>query len=185
MCTAVKALLRNVQHIHSLGKYARSSELRSSLLSGAGYCKEQCPVRVTVIEGQGTGPVVFAAVKKIFKAVLVPVEWDYQTLSVYRDHKTNRMTVNPQVLNSAIDTGLVLCAKDSSSGQNDSVVSGSLALNKALNAFVGVRKFNFAVGHEPYGPINLINIRDNVSGEYSEIEHIVCPGNNNYLLNVK
>jgi len=148
-------------------------------VSGAGNGKEQRPIRVTVIEGQGTGPVMLAAVQKIFKAALVPVEWDYQTLSVYRDHKTNRMTVNPKVLSSAIETGLVLIAKDSTAGQNDKLWSGSLALNKALNAFVGVRKFNSAVGHEPYGPVNLINIRDNVSSEYSEIEHLVSPGNDN------
>eukprot|EP00102_Acyrthosiphon_pisum_P002059 XP_001943134.2 PREDICTED: isocitrate dehydrogenase [NAD] subunit alpha, mitochondrial-like [Acyrthosiphon pisum] len=177
MCSAVKTLLRKVQCGHLFGHYRRSPELQcGSLVSGAGNGKAQRPIRVTVIEGQGTGPVVLAAVRKIFKAALVPVEWDYQTLSVYRDHKTNRMTVNPQLLDSAIETGLVLCAKDSSPRQNDSLESDSLALHKALNAFVGVRKFNSVVGHEPYGPINLVNIREHVSGEYSEIEHLVSPG---------
>jgi len=170
-----------VKTLGRVGLYRMSSpELYQNVrVSSAGNGKEhQRPLRVTLIEGHGTGPVVCAAVRKIFKAALVPVEWDYQTLGIYRDHKTDRMTVNPQVLSSAHETGLVLCAKDSAVGQNDSAWSDSLALNKALNAFVGVRKFNSVVGHEPYGPVNLINIRDNVSGEYSEIEHLVSPGNN-------
>lgn len=135
----------------------------------------QC-LTVTLIEGQGTGPVVCAAVKKIFKAALVPVVWESQTLEVYREPRTNRMTVSAEVLNSAAKTGFVLRAQDSTVGQNEFQSSDSLALNKALNAFVGVRKFVSVEGHQPYGPVKLVNIRDNVSGEYSEIEHLVAPG---------
>jgi len=133
-------------------------------------------LHVTLIEGQGTGPVVCAAVKKIFEAALVPVQWDSQTLTVYREPKTNRMTVSPKVLSSAAKTGLVLRAQDSTVGQSEFQSSDSLALNKALNAFVGVRKFVSVEGHQPYGPVKLVNIRDNVSGEYSEIEHLIAPG---------
>ncbi|KAF0766746.1 isocitrate dehydrogenase [Aphis craccivora] len=133
-------------------------------------------LHVTLIEGQGMGPVVCTAVKKIFEAALVPVQWDSQTLKVYREPKTNRMTINPEVLSSVAKTGLVLRAQDSTMGQNEMQSSDSLALNKALNAFIGVRKFESVEGHQPYGPVKLVNIRDNVSGEYSEIEHLVAPG---------
>ncbi|XP_050053003.1 isocitrate dehydrogenase [NAD] subunit alpha, mitochondrial-like [Aphis gossypii] len=133
-------------------------------------------LQVTLIEGQGTGPVMCAAVKKIFEAAHVPVQWDSQTLKVYREPKTNRMTVSPEVLSSAARTGLVLRAQDSTVGQSEMQSSDSLALHKALNAFVGVRKFVSVEGHQPYGPVKLVNIRDNVSGEYSEIEHLVVPG---------
>lgn len=181
MCRPASILAKTLGKI-GLCQLQSSPELYPNVrVSSAGNGKEhQQPLRVTLIEGHGTGPVVCAAVRKIFKAAHVPVEWDYQTLGVHRDHKTDRMTVNPQVLSSAQETGLVLCAKDSAVGLNDSAWSDSLALNKALNAFVGVRKFNSVVGHEPYGPVNLINIRDNVSGEYSEIEHLVSPGNNHH-----
>jgi len=144
-----------------------------------GQCPaDRRPLRVTVIEGQGTGPAVCEAVRKVFKAACVPVEWDRQTLRLHRDLKTDRTTVSPEVLRSATETGLVLRAQDSAVTQNDLLWSGTLTLNKALNAFVGVRKFKSAAGYEPYGPVNLINVRDNVSGEYSEIEHTVVPGNN-------
>jgi len=133
-------------------------------------------LQVTLIEGQGTGPVVCAAVKKIFEAARVPVQWDSQILKVYREPKTNRMTVSPEVLSSATKTGLVLRAQDSTVGQNETQSSDSLALHKALNTFVGVRKFVSVEGYQPYGPVKLVNIRDNVSGEYSEIEHLITPG---------
>ncbi|CAI6344189.1 unnamed protein product [Macrosiphum euphorbiae] len=99
MCNSIKTLWRNIKCGHLFGHYRRSPEL----------VKEQWPIRVTVIEGGDTGTAMFAAVRKIFKAAHVPVEWDHQTLSVYRDH--NRLTVNPKLLNSAIETGLVLASR--------------------------------------------------------------------------
>jgi len=149
-------------------------------VSIAGKAKKQRPIRVTgIIEDGIMESVLFGAVRKIFEAAQVDVQWDYRTQILWRNQKTNRMTVCPELLSSVAETGLVLHVKDPALRQNESEWSSTLALNKALNTFVGVRRFNSAAGNEPYGPVNLINIRDNVSGEYSEIEHLVCPGKNN------
>lgn len=72
-------------------------------MSSDGGEKQPRSLLVTLIEGQDTGPVVCAVVRKIFKAAHVPVAWDYQTLNVHREPKTNRMTVSPKVLSSAAE----------------------------------------------------------------------------------
>lgn len=145
---------------------------------------EERPLRVTLIEGEGSGPAVCMAVRKIFKAADVQVEWDRHTLYMHRDPYVGRQVLNPNVVQSAIDTGLVLYGSSSTSlmDKEGMVSSTSLTLHKMLNASVGVRVFSSIDGYEPFGPVRIVNIRDNVSGEYSEIEHIVVPGNYNIII---
>lgn len=142
--------------------------------SGGGGCG--LPLRVTLIEGQGSGPIVCAAARKIVEATGVPVLWDRHTLRVLPDPVTGRLAVDAGLLQSAAETGLVLRYPDSSPAADGSHGSATLALHKALGAFVGVKLFESADGHRPFGPGGVVNIRDNVSGEYSETEHTVVPG---------
>lgn len=139
---------------------------------------ERRPLRVTLIEGEGSGPAVCTAVRKIFKAAGVQVRWDRHTLHAHWDPYVGRQVLNPDVVQSAFDTGLVLCGSSSAgtADRDGSTGSASLTLHKVLGASVGVRIFTSIDGHEPFGPIRMVNIRDNVSGEYSEIEHTVVPG---------
>ncbi|XP_050440030.1 isocitrate dehydrogenase [NAD] subunit alpha, mitochondrial-like [Adelges cooleyi] len=131
------------------------------------------PFRVTLIEGQGRGPVVCAAVRKIFKAAGIPVQWEKHTMHLQRD-ATGQTAINPELLQSCRETGLVLRGPDPSPDGWQS--SASLKLRKAMDAYVGVRLFSSLPGYEPFGHVRMVNIRENVSGEYSEIEHTVVPG---------
>lgn len=134
------------------------------------------PLRVTLIEGHGVGPMVCAAVRKVLKAAGATIEWDRQTMHTQREPHSGRIVMNGAVLDSATSTRLVLRGPNSESAQDGSRGSAALTLHKALGAYVGVRLFSTAGGYEPFGRIRLVNIRENVSGEYSEIEHIVVPG---------
>lgn len=134
--------------------------------------------RVTLIEGRGSGPSVCASVRKIFKAAGVPVEWDRHTVRVQRDPYSGKYIINSEALQSALETGVVLRGPDSAGNSVDEHGPSILALQKALDAFVGVRLFKSMEGHQPFGHVRIVNIRDTVSGEYTEIEHTVVPGNN-------
>lgn len=143
--------------------------------------KQDRPLRVTLIEGLGSGPAVCAAVRKIFKAAGVQVQWNRHTLHVNRNPYTDRLVVNADLVHSAAETGLVLRGPVSDSTQSTAV----LTLHKTLDAFVSVRLFASADGHQPFGRIRMVNIRENVSGEYSEIEHTVVPGDFFIFINKK
>lgn len=173
--------MRAVVHriIGRLGERWQSSGLRSFCTGNrANVDSKQRSFRVTLIEGEGSGPTVCTAVRKIFKAAGVQVEWDRHTLHAHWDPYIGRKVLNPDVVQSAFETGLVLYGSSSAGSMNneDSVGSASLTLHKLLNASVGVRIFTSIDGHQPFGPVRMVNIRDNVSGEYSEIEHTVVPG---------
>lgn len=137
---------------------------------------KRTPLRVTMVEGQGSGPTMCAAVRDILKAAGVQVQWDIQTMHMHRDPSTGRFTVNTDLVRSALETGLVLRSPDSI--QEVSHSSAALTLNKTLDTHIGVRLFASVDGFQPFGHIRIVNIRDNVSGEYSENEHTVIQGNN-------
>lgn len=139
------------------------------------------PLRVTLIEGQGPGPTVCAAVRKVVRAAGVRAHWDRRSLNEHRDPRTGRLTVNADVLRSVAGTGLVLRGPGADSAQDGSHGSAALTLHKALGASVGVKLFASVDGHHPFGRVRIVNVRDNVSGEYSEIEHTVVPGKYNAL----
>lgn len=141
--------------------------------------KKPSPIRVTLIEGHGPGPVVCAAVRKILKAADVSVQWDRQAVRVHRNPLTDRLTVNANVLQSAAETGLVLLGPTAATSEDGSGELTTLTLCKALRASVGVHLFKSVDGHQPFGRVHMINVHDNVSAEFSEIEHIVTPGNIN------
>lgn len=158
---------------------------RSRTLAGAAGRSRRChdgrppPLRVTLIEGQGPGPTVCAAVRKVVRAAGVRAHWDRRSLNEHRDPFTGRPAVNADVLRSAADTGLVLRGPGAGSAQDGSHGSAALTLHKALGASVGVKLFASVDGHHPFGRVRIVNVRDNVSGEYSEIEHTVVPGKRN------
>lgn len=138
---------------------------------------ERKPLRVTLVEGQGTGPEICAAVRKILEAAGVPMLWDQRDIRVHKVQSTGMMCVNEDLLESARETGRVLRGPELDSSSDGSHGSVVLALNKALKTSVGIRLYASVKGHEPYGTINVVNVRDNVSGLYSEIEHMAVPGN--------
>lgn len=143
---------------------------------GGGGDDGRPPLRVTLIEGQGPGPTVCAAVRKVVQAAGARAHWDRRSLNEHRDPRTGRPAVNADVLRSAVDTGLVLRGPGAGSAQDGSHGSAALTLHKALGASVGVKLFASVDGHHPFGRVRIVNVRDNVSGEYSEIEHTVVPG---------
>lgn len=145
---------------------------------GDNVYSKQTPLRVTMVEGQGSGPIMCAAVRDVLKAAGVQVQWDLQTMHMHRDPSTGRFSVNADLVQSALETGLVFRGPDSM--QEVSHSSAALTLNKALDTYIGVRLFASVDGYQPFGRIRMVNIRDNVSGEYSENEHTVVQGNNYY-----
>lgn len=135
------------------------------------------PLRVTLVEGQGSGPIMCAAVRKIVEAAGVPVHWDRHTLHVHVDPHTGRPFVNADLVRSATETGLVLRSPDVDPASDGSHGNVGLALHKALGASVGVKLFESAAdGNKSFGRDGIVTIRDNVSSEYSEIEHIAVAG---------
>lgn len=184
---SVLSSLRSIHHVTGLTRGGWTSSLKSRSLFYSANCggnvKPVCGdgqkslKRVTLIEGRGSGPSICASVRKIFKAAEVPVEWVRHTVRVRRDLHTGKFMINPEALQSAIETGVVLRGPDTAGNSMDDHGSSLLTLQKVLDASIGVRLFKSVEGHQPYGHVRMVNIRDTVSGEYTEIEHTVVPGN--------
>ncbi len=49
----------------------------------------QAPITATLFPGDGIGPEIAEAVKKVFKAADAPIEWDEQYISKTADPRTN------------------------------------------------------------------------------------------------
>lgn len=65
---------------------------------------------VTLFPGDGVGPEIASAVKKIFEAADVPISWDEQHISKEVDPRTNSMVTRENLDSVLVGTGCVFAA---------------------------------------------------------------------------
>lgn len=126
-------------------------------------------IRATLIPGDGIGPEISKAVRKIFTQAKAPIEWE-------------EVNVNPQtgVSKDVIDS--VQRNKVALKGPLATPIgtghqSLNLALRKTFKLYANVRPSVSIPGYKTlYDNVNLTVIRENTEGFYSGIEHQIVPG---------
>lgn len=129
---------------------------------------------VPIIEGDGIGPEISAAVKKIFAAAKVPVEW----ISVdVTPRVENGKTKLPDDTVEIINQHKIALKGPLATPVGKGHVSLNLTLRRTFNLFANVRPCVSIKGYKTsYDNVNTVLIRENTEGEYSGIEHTVVPG---------
>ncbi|XP_068693965.1 isocitrate dehydrogenase [NAD] subunit alpha, mitochondrial-like [Montipora capricornis] len=137
------------------------------------YCTQT--QKVTLIPGDGIGPEISNAVKDVFAAAEVPIEWEEVTVTpiLLPDGQTtipaaakNSMNKNKIGLKGPLETKI---------GKGH--VSMNLTLRRVFSLYANVRPCKSIEGYPTaYSDVDLVTIRENTEGEYSGIEHVVVDG---------
>lgn len=127
-----------------------------------------------MIEGDGIGTEISAAVKDIYAAAKVPIEWEpVDVTPILVDGKT----AIPKEAVDSVKKNLVALKGPLATPVGKGHVSLNLTLRRTFNLFANVRPCKSVVGYAtPYEGVDTVLIRENTEGEYSGIEHVVVPG---------
>jgi isocitrate dehydrogenase (NAD+) len=130
---------------------------------------------VTLFPGDGIGPEIAAAVRRVYAAAEVPVAWDEQTIDVAAT-PPGKSPVSDEALASVRRNGFGLkgpMATPIGKGHR----SLNLTLRKALGLYANVRPAVSMPGvRTPYENVDVVTVRENTEGEYSGLEHVVVDG---------
>ncbi|TFL00485.1 hypothetical protein BDV98DRAFT_569078 [Pterulicium gracile] len=129
---------------------------------------------VTLVPGDGIGPEISEAVKNIYTAAGVPIQWE--EVSVNPVLKGGR-TVIPDAAIHSIKKNTVALKGPLATPIGKGHVSLNLTLRRTFNLFANVRPCVSIKGFKtPYDDVDTVLIRENTEGEYSGIEHEVVDG---------
>lgn len=133
------------------------------------------PYRVTLIPGDGIGPEVTSAARRILDATGVQIEWEVREAG--GDLINRYGTPLPQeTIDSIIRNGVALKGPITTP-IGTGFRSANVQLRQTLDLYANVRPVRSMPGVESrYKDVDLIVIRENTEGLYSGIEHIVVPG---------
>jgi isocitrate dehydrogenase (NAD+) len=130
---------------------------------------------ITMIPGDGIGPEISEAVRKIFDAAKVPIQWEVydagqQALVKYGDVLPGR------VLDSIIRNKVALKGP-LTTPVGEGFASINVTLRRTLNLYANTRPIRNIPGvNARYTDVDLIVVRENTESLYSGIEHVVVPG---------
>ncbi|GMM33585.1 isocitrate dehydrogenase (NAD(+)) [Saccharomycopsis crataegensis] len=129
---------------------------------------------VSFIEGDGIGVEISQAVKDIYKAANVPIEWESCDVTPLL---INGRTTIPQPAVDSINKNLVALKGPLATPIGKGHQSLNLTLRRTFNLFANLRPAKSIVGFKtPYDDVDSVLIRENTEGEYSGIEHTIVPG---------
>lgn len=129
---------------------------------------------VPFIEGDGVGPEISKAVKDIFAAANVPIEWEKCDVGPIF---LNGLTTIPDPAVQSINKHLVALKGPLATPIGKGHRSLNLTLRKTFNLFANVRPAKSVPNYKStYENVDLVLIRENTEGEYSGIEHVITPG---------
>jgi isocitrate dehydrogenase (NAD+) len=131
--------------------------------------------KVTLINGDGIGPEVVDATRKVLEALKAPLEFEYQDAGseVANRHGTNLPNATVE---SVMRNGIGLKGP-TATGIGGGQQSANVGLRKRLDLYASVRPVRSVPGVKTrYENVDLIVIRENTEDLYSGIEHIVVPG---------
>jgi isocitrate dehydrogenase (NAD+) len=131
--------------------------------------------KVTLIPGEGIGPEVAAATKRIFDAAGVQIEWEELAA------RTNSATEAGQLVNqAAIDS--VRRNRVALKGPTGTAIAGgapsvNVALRKTLDLYANLRPVKNLPGVKSrFENVDIVLVRENTEDLYSGLEHEVVPG---------
>ena len=133
------------------------------------------PYRVTLILGDGTGPELVNATRRVLEATGVTFDWDVQEAGA--DVVDKYGTPLPEgVLASIRETGVGLKGPITTP-VGTGFRSVNVAIRKALDLYANLRPAQYMKGvRSRYEDVDLIVVRENTECLYAGIEHDVIPG---------
>ncbi|KAL5636692.1 hypothetical protein ACGC1H_000602 [Rhizoctonia solani] len=152
--------------------YAAAASGQTAAFTGAKNSKGN--YTVTLIPGDGIGPEISEAVKAIYIAAKVPIEWEEVSVTpILKDGKT----VIPDAAIESVKKNTVALKGPLATPIGKGHVSLNLTLRRTFNLFANVRPCVSIQGFKtPYDDVNTVLIRENTEGEYSGIEHEIVDG---------
>ena len=134
--------------------------------------------KVTLLPGEGIGPEVSAAVRRILDASGVQIEWEELAA---RAKDTHKGTVGAEVLNTAAIES-VRRNRVGLKGPMATAIAGgarsvNVALRKSLDLYANLRPVKNLPGVKShFDGVDVVIVRENTEDLYSGLEHEVVPG---------
>lgn len=163
----LKHLLRNPSSSSSssLGLWSGSRSVTYMPRPGDG-----APRAVTLIPGDGIGPLVTGSVRQVMEAMHAPVY--FESYDVHGD-----MTKVPEEVIESIRKNKVCLKGGLATPLGGGVSSLNVQLRKELDLYASlVHCFNLEGLPTRHECVDIVVIRENTEGEYSGLEHEVVPG---------
>src|SRR5215469_4248706 len=134
--------------------------------------------KVTLLPGEGIGPEVSVAVRRILDASGVQIEWEVLEA---RAENTDKTTTGAEVLNNAAIES-VRRNKVALKGPMATAIAGgarsvNVALRKSLELYANLRPVKNLPGVKShFEKVDVVIVRENTEDVYSGLEHEVVPG---------
>lgn len=128
--------------------------------------------KVTLIPGDGTGPELVEATRRVLEATGVEFEWDYQEAGIKSFEKEG--TPLPEAVLESIRHNKVALKGPMTTQLGKGFRSANVALRQKLDLYVNLRPARSYAGiRSRYEGLDLLVVRENTEGLYSGVEHWV------------
>ena len=132
--------------------------------------------KVTLINGDGIGPEVVDATRKILEAAKAPLEFEYRDAGSESAYKHEGSNLPGETIDAVLKSGLGLKGP-TATGIGGGQQSANVGLRKRLDLYASLRPVKSVPGVKTrYENIDLVVVRENTEDLYAGIEHIVVPG---------
>ncbi|MGD2206701.1 MAG: isocitrate/isopropylmalate dehydrogenase family protein [Anaerolineae bacterium] len=130
--------------------------------------------RITLIPGDGTGPELVEATRRVLEATGVAFDWDVQEAGA--DVMEKYGTPLPEQVLDSIRSNKVALKGPITTPVGSGFRSVNVAIRKALDLYANLRPAHWMDGvGTPYRDVDLVIVRENTEGLYAGIEHDVIP----------
>jgi isocitrate dehydrogenase (NAD+) len=131
--------------------------------------------RAVLLPGDGIGPEVTEAARRVLEGAGVRIEW--QELPCGLEAAKTHGDALPKHVLEAIRATKVALKGPTTTPIGTGHVSANVRLRKSLELYANVRPVKTVPGLEtPYGPVDLVIVRENTEDLYSGLENLVAPG---------
>jgi isocitrate dehydrogenase (NAD+) len=131
--------------------------------------------RVTLIPGDGTGPELIKATRRVLEATGVSFDWDIQEAGA--DVMDKYGTPLPEAVLASIRRNTIGLKGPITTPVGSGFRSVNVAIRKALDLYVNLRPALHMPGvRSRYEDVDVVVVRENTEGLYAGIEHDVIPG---------
>ncbi|EJT50390.1 isocitrate dehydrogenase [Trichosporon asahii var. asahii CBS 2479] len=168
---ATRSVIPTLRAFQASRGYAATADVTSAY---AGKKDANGNYTVTLIPGDGIGPEISEAVKKIYTAAGAPIVWEEVDVTpILKDGKTTL----PADAVASVKKNTVALKGPLATPIGKGHVSMNLTLRRAFHLFANVRPCVSIKGYKTlYDDVNTVLIRENTEGEYSGIEHVIVDG---------
>jgi isocitrate dehydrogenase (NAD+) len=130
--------------------------------------------RITLIPGDGIGPEIVAAARRVLEATGVEFDWDVQQAGA--DVMDEYGTPLPEAVLDSIRVNKVALKGPITTPVGSGFRSVNVAIRKALDLYANLRLSKHMEGTRSlYRDVDLVVVRENTEGLYAGIEHDVIP----------